>query len=160
MSKDLFRYLLNIVETQLGAAVGSTTVQPVIKLAATMRFLAEGQYQKGTGNDLFVGMAQSTMSKSLTQVIDVLETYVCPEAIKFPTEEAEKNAIKLGFFQKSGFPGVIGCVDGTHIKIFPPGSDIQHLYYNRKGYHSLNVMIVCIATVSKKKQLLNLIYIF
>lgn len=146
MSKDLFCHLLNIVEVQLGATIGSTTVLPVIKLAATIRFLAEGSYQKGVGNDLFVGIAQPTISKALTQVIDIMETYVCPDAIKFPTEEAEKNAIKLGFYQKSGFPGVIGCVDGTHIKIFPPPSDIQHLYYNRKGYHSLNALIVSMIT--------------
>ncbi|XP_065080395.1 putative nuclease HARBI1 [Ochlerotatus camptorhynchus] len=143
VSKDLFCHLLNIIEVQLGATIGSTTVLPVIKLAATIRFLAEGSYQKGVRNDLFVGIAQPTISKALTQVIGIMETYVCPDAIKFPTEEAEKNAIKLGFYQKSGFPGVIGCVDGTHIKIFPPPSDIQHLYYNRKGYHSLNALIVC-----------------
>ncbi|XP_065089161.1 putative nuclease HARBI1 [Ochlerotatus camptorhynchus] len=143
VSKDLFNHLLNILDTKLGPTVGSASVLPIIKLAAALRFFAEGGYQKGAGNDLFVGVAQPTLSKILTKVIDVFEEHVCATVITFPTNEAEKNSIKMGFFEKTGFPGVIGCVDGTHVKIFKPRSDVQHLYYNRKGYHSLNVMVVC-----------------
>ncbi|XP_058448989.1 putative nuclease HARBI1 [Malaya genurostris] len=141
VSKELFSYLLNIVENRLGSSVGS--VLPVIKLSAALRFFAEGSYQKGVGNDLFVGMAQPTLSKSLSLVIDVLESEVCPSAIRFPINEMEKNAIKLAFYEKTGFPGIIGCVDGTHVKIITPSSNVQHLYYNRKGFHSFNIMLVC-----------------
>lgn len=144
VSKDLFKYLLDILETHLGPAVGSASVLPIIKLAAALRFFAEGGYQKGAGNDIFVGVAQPTMSKMLSRVIDVFEQHLCAAEITFPTSEQDKNSIKMGFFAKTGFPGVIGCVDGTHVKIVKPTSDIQHLYYNRKGYHSLNVMVVCI----------------
>ncbi|XP_054083400.1 putative nuclease HARBI1 [Zeugodacus cucurbitae] len=48
----------------------------------------------------------------------------------------------LFFFVKSKIPGVTMAVDGTHIKIMAPKRD-KHLYYNRKGFSSLNVMIVC-----------------
>ncbi|XP_055628063.1 putative nuclease HARBI1 [Toxorhynchites rutilus septentrionalis] len=34
------------------------------------------------------------------------------------------------------------CVDGTHIKIIPPNQN-RNLFYNRKGFYSLNVLIVC-----------------
>ncbi|XP_054727491.1 putative nuclease HARBI1 [Anastrepha obliqua] len=39
--------------------------------------------------------------------------------------------------------GIIGCVDGTHVKIVAPRKEVQHLYYNRKGFYSINAMIVC-----------------
>ncbi|XP_065093820.1 putative nuclease HARBI1 [Ochlerotatus camptorhynchus] len=143
ISKNLFKYLLNIVEHKLGVTVGSSSVLPITKLSAALRFFAEGSYQKGVGNDVFAGMAQPTLSKTLASVIDILETQVCPMVIQFPMQDAEKDAIKLGFYEKTGFPGVIGCVDGTHVRIFPPPADVQHLYYNRKGFHSLNVMLVC-----------------
>ncbi|KAL4719275.1 hypothetical protein ACJJTC_016555, partial [Scirpophaga incertulas] len=39
-------------------------------------------------------------------------------------------------------PGVIGCVDCTHVAIVKP-KDNEHLYINRKGYHSLNVQMIC-----------------
>lgn len=42
----------------------------------------------------------------------------------------------------TNFPGVIGAIDGTHVAIWPPTKNREHLYINRKLYHSLNVMIV------------------
>nr|XP_029714158.1 putative nuclease HARBI1 [Aedes albopictus] len=144
VTKDLFSYLLNIMETKLGVTVKSSSIPPILKLSAALRFFTVGSYQKGVGNDLFVGMAQPTLSKVLSSVIEVFEAEVCPTAICFPESEAEMDEIKLAFYEKHGFPGVIGCVDGTHVRIFKPISDIQHLYYNRKGFHSLNVMLLTV----------------
>ncbi|XP_053968123.1 putative nuclease HARBI1 [Anastrepha ludens] len=45
---------------------------------------------------------------------------------------------KAHFYSKYRIPGIIGCVDGTHIKIVA-----QHLYYNRKGFYNINALIVC-----------------
>ncbi|XP_055619376.1 putative nuclease HARBI1 [Toxorhynchites rutilus septentrionalis] len=142
VSKDLFKYLLNIVERK-SVVVGSSSVLPIIKLSAALIFFAEGSYQRGVANDLFAGMAQLTLSKALASIISILETEVCPTSIQFPLDEASKNAIKYGFYKRTGFPGVIGCVDGTHIRIISPCANVQHLYYNRKGFHSLNVMLIC-----------------
>lgn len=47
------------------------------------------------------------------------------------------------FWARTQFPGVIGAIDGTHIAIVPPNAEREHLYINRKLYHSLNVLIVC-----------------
>lgn len=38
--------------------------------------------------------------------------------------------------KKRGFRGVMGCIDGSHIKINRPKID-EEVYVNRKGYHSL-----------------------
>ncbi|KAK4882486.1 hypothetical protein RN001_005805 [Aquatica leii] len=40
------------------------------------------------------------------------------------------------------FPGVIGFIDGTHIKIDKPRKH-QESYCNRKHYHSIQVQIIC-----------------
>ncbi|XP_053686869.1 putative nuclease HARBI1 [Sabethes cyaneus] len=143
VNKELFMHLLDIIDTNMGPTIGSCSVPPIIKLTACIRFFGEGSYQKGVGNDLFAGIAQPTMSRILAEVLDILEMKVCPLEIKFPAEEAEKLRIKRGFFEKTGFPGVIGCVDGTHVKIIKPKAEVQHSYYNRKGFHSLNVMLLC-----------------
>ncbi|KAG8234017.1 hypothetical protein J437_LFUL019336 [Ladona fulva] len=45
--------------------------------------------------------------------------------------------------EKSGFPGVIGAVDGTHIEIVPPVREREHDFANRKGFQCKNVQIVC-----------------
>lgn len=55
--------------------------------------------------------------------------------------EEEKKAAKKHFFEKSGIPGVIGVVDGTHIQIIRPNKN-EHLFFNRKLKHSINAMVV------------------
>ena len=49
---------------------------------------------------------------------------------------------KAKFFSVAGFPGVLGCVDGTHIPIMAPSVD-NYAYVNRKNFHSINVQAVC-----------------
>lgn len=46
------------------------------------------------------------------------------------------------FYAKCGFPGVIGAIDCTHVAIFSPPKEIEYIYVNRKGYHSINTQLV------------------
>ncbi len=50
--------------------------------------------------------------------------------------------MKLDFAKIANFPGVVGCIDGTHIKILAPSKD-EAQYVNIKGFHSLNVQAIC-----------------
>uniref|UniRef100_A0A8W8MP63 DDE Tnp4 domain-containing protein n=1 Tax=Magallana gigas TaxID=29159 RepID=A0A8W8MP63_MAGGI len=59
--------------------------------------------------------------------------------IKFPRDV---SSYKSRFFEIAGFPNVVGCVDGTQIKIKAPNVN-EGEYVNRKGFHSLNVQMVC-----------------
>lgn len=63
-----------------------------------------------------------------------------PNVIKWPTEE-EKIEIEM-HFRQNDFPGIIGIIDGTHIKIDKP-SDDPDSYINRKGYYSIQVSCLC-----------------
>jgi hypothetical protein len=59
---------------------------------------------------------------------------------------ASEAVTTLGEFTElrgpTGFPGVFGCVDGTHIAIRAPSQD-SGSYYNRKGFHSILLQVVC-----------------
>lgn len=50
------------------------------------------------------------------------------------------------FLEKFNIGGVIGIIDGTHVAIIaPPVADEENppaVYYNRKGFYSINVQIV------------------
>lgn len=135
-------YLLNELKSSLRGGGKAFAVPHHVKLAACLRFFSEGPYQKAVGRDREVGMAQSTFSKVLSEVLDAFEQTLCPRWIKWPTED-EQIEIAQSFYSKFKIPGVIGCVDGTHVAIIPPRCN-KHLYYNRKGFHSFNVMIVSI----------------
>ncbi|XP_022101697.1 putative nuclease HARBI1 [Acanthaster planci] len=54
---------------------------------------------------------------------------------------------KQGFFALAGFPGVVDAIDCTYVRLYgaPLGND-EPLYVNRKGYHSINVPVVCDAS--------------
>ena len=47
---------------------------------------------------------------------------------------------KEQFYSLGRFPGVIEAIDGTHIPIIASSED-EHLFVNRKGFHSINVQI-------------------
>jgi len=52
----------------------------------------------------------------------------------------DKLAIRTSFEDEGGFPGVIGLIDGTHIRIRAPGDD-PDAYINRKKFFSLNLHV-------------------
>lgn len=61
------------------------------------------------------------------------------------------------FMDKFSFPGIIGCIDGTHVALIRP-RDHEETYFNRKNYHSLNVLIVSTYISNKNKNKNNLKY--
>lgn len=42
-------------------------------------------------------------------------------------------------------PGIVGCIDCTHVAIVPPKQQDplapEHIFINRKQYHSINVQL-------------------
>ena len=54
----------------------------------------------------------------------------------------EKKTIRAGMYKIAGFPCVIGCVDGTHIRLQAPSQNEPN-YVNRKKFHSINVQVIC-----------------
>ncbi|XP_046873620.1 putative nuclease HARBI1 [Hypomesus transpacificus] len=54
--------------------------------------------------------------------------------------------LQVEFHAIAGFPNVVGAIDGTHVRLQAPSSD-EHLYVNRKGYHSINVQAICDANL-------------
>ncbi|KAJ8926478.1 hypothetical protein NQ314_021153 [Rhamnusium bicolor] len=73
---------------------------------------------------------------------ELLQRYV-----KFPETLNEMNSLRMRFHRIYGMPGIIGCIDCTHIAIVPPKTNDpvhpERIYVNRKNYHSLNVQLVC-----------------
>uniref|UniRef100_A0A1B0GMB9 Uncharacterized protein n=1 Tax=Phlebotomus papatasi TaxID=29031 RepID=A0A1B0GMB9_PHLPP len=89
----------------------------------------------------------SSFSRSLHEVLNAMEASgLAKEIIKFPRSIEELNEARRAFFQEYGFPGVVGCIDCTHVAIIAPTDSAthpEHVYINRKLYHSVNVQLIC-----------------
>nr|CAI5836648.1 unnamed protein product [Callosobruchus analis]CAI5844147.1 unnamed protein product [Callosobruchus analis] len=92
-------------------------------------------------------ISKSTLFKIVNRVTRFLSN-LSPEVIQWPSNE-QKIAIEQSFREKH-FPGVIGVVDGSHIRIDKPNNDPES-YFNRKKFHSIQVQAVC----DHKKKILD-----
>lgn len=142
VNKDIFVYLLNTVSPHILQQQRSTFTPPILKLAAFLNFLGTGSYQNGVGSSWVCALSQPIVSKIISELLNVFEQHVCGNQIRIINTVEEERIEKQHFFNKYKIPGVVGCVDGTHVKIMSPPQNEKHHYYNRKGYYSLNVMIV------------------
>lgn len=139
INKDAFLWILD----EIGETLISTSIPLAIQLAASLRFFAEGGFQRSVGNDAVIALHRTTFSKSFSKILVILENILCTKWVELHTDPTEIQKSKRHFSNKFGIPGVIGCIDGTHIEIVKPGPH-DHLFYNRKGYYSINAMIVSI----------------
>lgn len=90
---------------------------PINQLLTTLRFYASAGNLATVAD--FSGMDISTVSRIIAKVTHSIAR-LSAQFVKMPTPE---NLIKeqTNFYQIASFPRVIGCVDGTHIKIQSPG---------------------------------------
>lgn len=141
LSKDLVQNLIQEITPHMQVGQRNRKISILCRVMASLRFFAQGSYQRSVGNEIDVSMAQQTFSKVLSEVCTAIEA-IAHRWIKFPITANEKNTVKMEFMETFGFPGTIGCIDCTHVAIIAPLED-EHLYLNRKGYHSKNVQIIC-----------------
>lgn len=59
-----------------------------------LNFFAQGSYQKGVGQDYFISMSQSSVSRCIAAVNTALESMYYK--IHFPSNEEERSIIKQG----------------------------------------------------------------
>lgn len=109
------------------------------QILAALRFYGSGgPYQLLDGDSL--GYSQPTISRVITAVSTALCRRV-DDYIKIPTAGYASDC-KRNFYDIANFPGVIGCIDGTHVAIQEPSENPEQ-YRNRKGYTSINVQVAC-----------------
>ncbi|XP_028171560.1 putative nuclease HARBI1 [Ostrinia furnacalis] len=141
LNKSVCLDLIQELEPYLPSRRGGMST--VSKVLSALSFYASGSYQRFIGASAHHRMHQVSVSncvRAVTQAIN--NNHFRRKYINFPQTREERNIIKNGFYEKFGFPGVVGCIDGTHIAITKP-AEFEERYFNRKRYHSLNAQIIC-----------------
>ncbi|XP_050514882.1 putative nuclease HARBI1 [Diabrotica virgifera virgifera] len=142
LTKDMAHYLIDQLLPHMNNSLHPNAVDPRTRIFAALFFFANGSYQRVIGHSHAERMGQTTVSKCIKEVSDLIVHNLSNTWIEFPVTAEAKLAIKTGFMETSQFPGVIGAIDCTHVAILAPRIE-EHNYINRKGYHSKNIQLIC-----------------
>lgn len=115
-------------------------IPPELKVITTLRYLATGKMQQCSSDDL--GPSQQTISRIIKETVYALSTLdILRRFIKFPRTPQEAQVKTREFWQLSRLSGIVGVIDGTHVRIVAP-KEYEAEYVNRKGQHTINVQVV------------------
>ncbi|XP_046407808.1 putative nuclease HARBI1 [Ischnura elegans] len=92
-------------------------------------------------------MSRSRVSRVINEVTSGINDHLFNRWVKLDLSHDAVARTRQRFYEKYGFPGVIGVVDCTHVAIVAPPHNHpvfkEKDYFNHKRYHSLNVQVVC-----------------
>lgn len=94
---------------------------------------------------MHVALSQPSVSRAIKKVTEAMNDLLLEKEVCFPNPQ-EYPAIKAKFREYSGFPGVIGAIDCTHVLIIGPPEPLEDNYVNRHNHHSINVQLVSMTT--------------
>ena len=140
-SRDSIQYITDTLAPDLERPTERNhALKPQEQVLVALRFFASGSFLELVG-DTVGGIPKCTVSRIVSRVSTALARKQ-NQFIRWPSTAAERQEIKQGFFVKGGFPGVIGCIDGTHVRIQGQSAHESN-FVNRKGCHSINVHAIC-----------------
>uniref|UniRef100_UPI00398E354E putative nuclease HARBI1 n=1 Tax=Pristiophorus japonicus TaxID=55135 RepID=UPI00398E354E len=138
--KYIVRELCNLLrpdlppQTSLRTALSVTT-----KVTIALNFYATGSFQSATANIL--NISQFSTHRSIRQVTDAFYKRRS-DYISFPMSREKQMKRQTGVVRTAGFPRVQAAIDCTHVTFKAPQANAE-MFINRKGFHSLNVQLVC-----------------
>uniref|UniRef100_A0A914UQC5 Putative nuclease HARBI1 n=1 Tax=Plectus sambesii TaxID=2011161 RepID=A0A914UQC5_9BILA len=118
----------------------SQALAPSLQVLIALRFYAGGAFQITTGDTLKV--SKSSASRAIQRVSLAISARL-NEFVYYPTEPADITRVRVQFQAIAGFPGVLGVIDGTQVKVKGPRRR-EYEYVGRKGGHTMNVQAVAL----------------
>ncbi|KAJ8307488.1 hypothetical protein KUTeg_015572 [Tegillarca granosa] len=135
-SKTIF-YITDLVSDRLMHPTRrSLPLTPLLQVLVFLRFLASGAFHLLIADS--VNISKATADRCIRRVGEAISS-LAGQFIVFPTGNGIMQR-KSGFYAVAGFPNVIGCIDGTQVRITKPKFHEKD-FVNRKGFHSLNVQV-------------------
>ena len=117
-------------------------LSPLIQLLVALRFYATGSSLKSLLDTGSFNLSHGSVYNCIVRVSLALRNMIKSE-VDYPFDANVITSIKQGFFEYGGFPGVMGAIDGTMIKIKAP-SVREDIYVGRKtDGHYLNIQFIC-----------------
>lgn len=115
-----------------------------IQVLIALRFYATGSFQRIVG-DATSSASSSSVCRIVKNVSAALARH-CDAVIRQPVGQEQLRTIEE-FNALGRIPSVVGCLDCTHVEIQNPDRGDTLRFVNRKGRYSINVQVVCDATL-------------
>lgn len=109
-------------------------LEPGLRLAITLRFLASGDSYKSLALNFRVGW--NSISQLVPETCEAIITEYLKETIVCPATPDGWKRVAEDFAGAWDFHHTLGAIDGKHVAIQPP-PNCGSVYYNYKGYHSI-----------------------
>ncbi|CAC5398513.1 HARBI1 [Mytilus coruscus] len=136
--RETIEYLSDLMRADLERGTNKETELSVEQqILIALRFYGSGSQLQVVGDTM--GFDKSIVSRVIDHVTEALVARK-DQFISWPDNQ-RKNIIRAGFYEKAGFSNVVGCIDGTHIRITGTSVD-EPVFVNRKGFH-INVQANC-----------------
>jgi len=113
------------------------SLEPGLKLAITLRYLASGDNY----HSLMYGfrVPHNTISKFIPEVCEAIIQEFAEDVIECPTTPQQWKTIAERFSARWQFHHCLGALDGKHISMKCPNNG-GSIFYNYKGFHSIILM--------------------
>ena len=131
---DLVKILDEDLQHQSRRGLPLTPMQQVL---IALRFYATGTFERVIGDLFGVSVfAACTASHEVSREIANRKR----QFLSFPDDLTDT---KRKFYDVAHFPGVIGAIDCTHVRIICPNKENVTAFINRKQFYCINVQAVC-----------------
>ncbi|CAB1103748.1 unnamed protein product [Ectocarpus sp. CCAP 1310/34] len=87
------------------------------------------------------GLSDGTVSQVTLEVARRVDKYLRDECVWWPSPEEQRDMSAAWELEKH-LRGVIGAIDGSHIKILAPPDSLQTSYYNYKHFYSISLLAI------------------
>lgn len=110
-----------------------------LQFCIALRYFATGACFSLIGQA--AGVTKSTVTRCVFEVTSFL-VFFARFFIVMPMAAEHQRRISARFYEQNGGKGMVLCrMDGSHFALRQPGEN-AHLFVNRKGYASLNAMVM------------------
>ena len=131
---DLIKIVAKDLEHQTRRGLPRT---PMPQVLIALRFYATGPFQRVIG-DLF-----GVSVFAACRVIHKVSRAIAKQKRQFLSIPGNLADVKRKSYDVGHFPGVIGAIDCTHVRVICPNKENAMAFVNRKQFYSINVQAVC-----------------